>query len=286
VGDEEEKTETQTAPGGTPPGAPPAGGTPPAPGGATPSPANAKPPAATPPGETSEKPGEGEGKPATVSMPSAELKDRLSRERQAGQSAVLKKLGVESEDDLAAKLKRLAEIEAQDEEKRRAALAESDRLKEDLAKEKQRADEAVAKLQRTKESQVIRNEAARVARLGSKHVDPSMLKYAVPEFGTHLASLTNAEIKALDDKGIEKWFADFAKRNPKFARPKTNGPTNQPPATKRVPATNTATPGASRGAAPPAGGAPQKTAKPGQPNTMSGSELRKATGLSLPWIRD
>lgn len=103
--------ETPPAPGGAPPGAPPP---PPAP---PPAPGGAPPPPVPPPAP----PGSG----ASVTMSSEQLALRLQETREATTRAFLKEHGLEKPEDLAARLKRLSDLET-------AGLSETDRLKKQV----------------------------------------------------------------------------------------------------------------------------------------------------------
>lgn len=261
------------------PGQPAAGAQPDVGGGAAQLAAPPKPPAA--PAAKTLADGDEVEEAGEYKVTGADFKRRLER----GNAAFLrKKFGTDNPDDIAAKLQKLSEVEAREEEARRSSLAESERLKEDLARETEARKKSDAKVAELRSKVVVSAETQRLARLAGKHIDPAMTKYAVMELAEHLnRTMTPKQIDKLGDKDLEGFFAKLVKQNPRFAR--ARGATlATPPAAPRVPASNTAQPGASKGAAPPpAGQATVKTAKPGQPNSMTKDELRKAYPGQVTW---
>jgi len=105
-----ESTDPTVTPPATPPGAEPAA--PPAP--------------SEPPADAADGAPE---PPATISMTTAQLDERLKRH----EAALLRKLGLESPDDVVAMRERLSEAEKAEQERQRAELSEVERLKAEIA---------------------------------------------------------------------------------------------------------------------------------------------------------
>jgi len=253
-----ETTTTTEKPAATPPaGAAPAA-TPPAP------PANAAPPAAPAP-----KGGDEE----MVTIPKRELNSRIERAKKGA----LKEVFGEDVDPETAKQKatKAKELEAQAEEQRRQQLTKEQQLEEDLRKEREQRTALETKLRERTRKEVAQRETQRISSIATKHIDPSMAEFALPKFRAHLKTLKRAEINAMTDKDIEKFFAELVKKNPRFARQSTAPARN----VERRPVTNGSQPnkpvphGSGQGAASP------KTARPGQPNSMTKAEIREKFGV-------
>ncbi len=275
--DEIETTTPGTAPGTpaavTPPAATPAAVTPPA---ATPpaSTTSATTPPATPGAVTPGAADANANGGRVHQLREEEFKERLDR---SNRSQLRDLFGTDDKDAILAKWKKADALEAAAEEQRRATLSNEQKLQEDLAKEKARADKAQAESRQLRQAHVVSKEKARVASMASKYIDPAMIKYAGLEFAAHLRkNFTPKQINRLTDKDVEKYFADLAKSQPKFAKPKPAGASPQ-----RVGLTNGASnPGTPSPTPVNGGGSQQKTAKPGQPNSMTKAEIKKFTGHS------
>jgi hypothetical protein len=209
-----------------------------------------------------------------VTLPKRELEKRIGR---AKQSALKEVFGEEIDTDAAkTRAAKAKELEAQQEQQRQAQLTNEQRLQEELAREKARADEATTKLKAKQRQDVMNRETQRIAGLANKHIDPSMTELVLPKFKQHLKTLTRQQVNAMDDKQIEKWFRDFASKNPKLARAAAPAPKPTP----KVPVTNGVR-GNRPGQMPSGqGAAAEKTARPGQPNSMTKAEIRQKHGVS------
>jgi hypothetical protein len=238
-------------------------------GGAAP----AAPPAAEPPKALTLPDGTDPSEEATYQLSGADFKRRLARYTS---KQLRDQFGTDNPDEIKAKLAEYEQLKAKQEEQRRASMDETTRLQEDLAREKaarQAAEQARAQLETRIE---VSRETRRIKAIASKHVDPSMMEFALPKLAAHLkANYSRAEINRLKDGDIERFFADLAKKNPRFAKAGQPRPATPPP--PRVPVTN----GRPAGAAPrpPAGGPAPKSAAPG-PNQMSRDEIKKNYGVS------
>ncbi len=114
-----------------------------------------------------------------------------------------------------------AQIKADREKARLAELTESERLKQELAaaNAKYATDTArlTAERDQHKSQLELERQEVQVTRLAAPHVAPKFLKAAKVEFGEYVDGLTKTEMAALDNDKIEKWFANFVKKNPEFA---------------------------------------------------------------------
>jgi len=216
--------------------------------------------------------------------------------------------------DRKAKIEEAERLRKEAEDRKRSEMSEIERLKQDIAER----DTEIARLKQERDSaqQSLASERQgfKIRSVASQFVaaKPVLIEGAVDAFRRHVVSLTKDEQRKLGDAQITKWFRDFVRDNPEFApaaaraaddsgtgdgddmgKPKTPP---APPAPKpRVPV------GARPGTVParrpsvanpprPAGRNPGttesgKTARPGQANSMSRSELNahvKKQGLK-PW---
>jgi hypothetical protein len=160
------------------------------------------------------------------------------------------------------------------EEERRAKLEETDRLKEDARKEKERADTLQAQIDSDAETRLVKGTVDELSTMaGAAGAQPKFTRYAVTDFKEHLKGLEEDALEALTDTEINAWFATWVKDNPEMA--------------KGADAKKTITDGAApadKPAAPKAGDpGMQKTLKPGQPGSMTRDEVRAAFGGKTPW---
>lgn len=161
------------------------------------------------------------------------------------------------------------------EEERRAKLEETERLKEDARKEKERADTLQAKLDSEAENRLVKGTVDELSTMATAAgTQPKFARYAIADFKEHLKKLDEDALEALTDAEINTWFATWVKDNPEMA--KAAGSADKPKVTDGA-APNKPTP-------PKAGDAGmQKTLKPGQPGSMNKDEVRAAFGGKVPW---
>jgi len=167
---------------------------------------------------------------------------------------------------------RAQELENQSEADRRAKLANEERLQEDLAKAYARAEQAEQRAIRVEESRVVDREDQRVRNLVlDAGIKPKFAKHAMQDFAEHLSgNFSQEEINSFNDAKIKSWFGDYVKENPEYSA-KPVDPTPVP----KVGLSNGLPANASRPASIPSSTIGEKTARPGQPNSMSKDELRK-----------
>jgi hypothetical protein len=288
-------TETATAPAGTPPA-----------GAATSAPAGAailNPPGATPPAvrDAGGPPPAAPPAPAApvlgrggTALPPESVAQRVDRERRkllreeygTDDAARVEQIRAQRKAD-AARLQGLAEAE---DARKREAMTAQQRLEADLAKERERAVTLETRLKTLEEERVMERQSSQLHDLASKHVDPSLVDWALIRFQRYVQSAPVDQIKRLTPRAIERWFEKFVSENPKAKREAaapTPAPTpDQAPAKvapapekppRRVPlATSTAARGGAptpRAPAAQAGAVAGKTIKPGLPNSMTKAEV-------------
>jgi hypothetical protein len=204
------------------------------------------------------------GDDASYQVKGAEFRKLFERRTKA---ELRKQFGTDDLDAIKARLQEHEQLKAQQDEMRRAQMSEAEQMKEDLAKERAARERAELKARQLQDRQQIARETLRVRALASKHVDPKMVRYAELELASFLRKkFTPKEMNKLKDTDLDKFFKAFVQKNPKFAKQEarplprvgvTNG-VNPPPRGQNVQQARPL----------------QKTAKPGQPNTMSKAELR------------
>jgi hypothetical protein len=206
------------------------------------------------------------GDETSYQVKGAEFKKIFERRTKA---ELRKQFGTDDPEEIKTKLAEYEQLKAQSEEMRRAQMSESEKIKEDLAKERSAREKAEQKFQQLNDRQQVARETLRVRGIAAKHVDSRMVRYAEMEFASFLRKkYSPKEINKLKDGDIDKFFKAFVTKNPKFSRQQTVaaptpkvGMTNGTISQQRAAATSQAKP-------------QQKTAKPGQPNTMTREELR------------
>jgi hypothetical protein len=231
-------------------------------------------------------------------LPPAVLAERL---RHAGEKAareareaLLRELEVEDPQAFQAKRKQereeLEALKKAEDERKRAAMSEQQRVQADYDKLLKEHQELETKYRDVEEQRVTEAQEAVVQRVAVKHIDPDMYAYARADFINHVKELMKTDPKKLEEmseREIERFFRQLAIKRPRLALqvqapaapPATpaNGtaPAQVPGTTirRQVPVTTGANPRISRA---PAGatGAPAKTARPGQANSMTDAEVR------------
>lgn len=210
-----------------------------------------------------------------IELTKEDLDSRLSR---AKRTALKESIGEEDPAVVKAKLERLAALEADGEAKRIAALSEAERTKEELARANARAETAEKALKEQRRSNIVARETQRVTGIAVKHIAPEATGYALADFSKHLKSLSRADANKLTDKDVEVFFRDLAKKKPFMA--KSTAPAA--PAAPKVPVTTGTVAARKPGTQPSGTPSGEKTARPGQPNSMSKAEINKAYGIRMP----
>lgn len=210
-----------------------------------------------------------------ITLSQEQFKERLQRSKS---SFLREKFGTDNIEELTAQFAEAKKLKEADDQRRREALTEKQRLEEDLAKERAARQQAEQRAQQLAQREELNKEKRRVLSLAGKYVDQASLDFAMLKWAKDAQALSKKELARMTDGDLEKWFKDFARSNPKHARAlvqkqapqvSTQGPTNGPGPAQR--------PGG--GQARPV--SPQvKTARPGQPNSMTKAEIRKQFGVS------
>jgi ribosomal protein S13 len=188
---------------------------------------------------------------------------------------------------------RFTELQQQEEERKRQAMTEQQRIQSDLEAERARNEQLQAQIRELREQSAYKDQEVIINTAASKYVAPTSLEYAKFKLTTHLNSLTPEEVKQIDQKKLDRWFAKFAQEEPAHrlvvtdpaaaaaavaaeeARKKAEAEAAaKRPVPKRQPITTTAKPAAgppkpAASSIDPLGG---KTPKPGQPNSMTKPE--------------
>jgi len=178
--------------------------------------------------------------------------------------------GTDDITEIKAKLDRAQELETKEEERRRADLSEKEKLAEDLKKSNARAESAERKHHEAVEQRMVDQEDLRIKDIAGEYVKLKHYKYVSRDLAEFLLSeYSEKELSEVKDTTLRKWFKAYLEENPEFA--KADAETASAPMAK-VPLDNGANPkrpdaGAS------SGNAGAKTAKPGQPNSMTKKEI-------------
>lgn len=278
-------TTTNAAGGTTAPGgqatAPPVPASPPAP------PAAVEPPAPAAPVATAHVPtrklvddeGDIPDDADVLEFKKSTFKSRLDRHASATMTKKLQELGVDSIEAAKEKLARLEAYEKAQEEQRLAEMSEVDRLKTMHEQTQAELAEWRAKYDRMVESQQTAAVESTVMGVASKYVDPGYMEEANAAFQRHVNATPESAIGDDVIAFTENWFKEYVERKPAF---KLQGPPPPPPAQTApkpvnvIPMSNGAAqvnPTTPDGSVTPASDA-NKTAAPGQPNSMTDSEFR------------
>ena len=224
----------------------------------------------------------------THDLPPEALTKRLEAERKkAGEEAraaylkELRDLGIEDPKTYAEAKKRadaeLKKFQDAQEKLRRSQMSEIERIKADFATIQKERDELANRLKAAEDDRVSGHQEAVVQRVATKYIDPDMYAYASWELKKHVRELLvsdPAKVEAMDEREIERFFKDLAKRNARFAI------VSQAPEPEKRAITNSAGPkkGAPAPAAQPNGAdtVAGKSFRPGQQNSMSKQEVKAA----------
>lgn len=207
-----------------------------------------------------------------ITLTSEQFKERLQR---SNAKFLRDKFGTDNIDELAQQFEEAKKLKEADDRRRREALTTQQRLEEDLAKERSARAAAEQRIQALKQQEDVNRERRRVQYLAGKYVDPASVEYAMIKWAKEAQNLPRKQLARTTDGDLEKWFKDFARSNPKHAKPQVarpqpvqakTGPTNGPGPAQRPNTAKTVSPQV-------------KTARPGQPNTMTKAEIAKEFGV-------
>jgi hypothetical protein len=262
---------TPPAPPTAPPAAPPAPPTAPvAP--ATPAPSSAS--KARPLADDEEpRPGE------ELTLTTDALNKRLAR---ANRKFLKDQFGTDDPEAIKASAKKLAELEAADEERKKAAMTEAERLKLERDQAVERMDAAIERAEQADFDRVVDAEEVELKNVAVEFVKPKFWKTVKVDLAEHLSETYTAEQldgmkEAEREKVVRDWMGKYVADNPELAAKKEAAP----PAPPTAPLTNGVSNAKGRGAdarpAPVIASGPfaGKTLRPGLPNSMSKSELEQ-----------
>lgn len=203
------------------------------------------------------------------------LKARLQRHTQR---ELKERFGHTDIEKIEKELKELSALRAEKEEARKAQLTKEQRLAEEKKQAEDRAKAAEEKAQKLEDERDVNTVSDRFSKIGQKHMAPKFFEKKTlrdgifGELATYLHDKTGGQAVRITDKLVDDFFRDYVKENPEFglkAEPVVEVPVN---AGGRAPASPP-------GQANPAGaGAQTKTARPGQPNSMTREEIAKQFG--------
>jgi len=135
-----------------------------------------------------------------------------------------------------ARFAKLKALEDQDEERRRKEMTELEKHKEDLARERSRANASEQRWLQEQEARGIEQTDSKIERIAREFIDSDDYDYVSHKLARWLVSEGFIESDKFPEKHIRGWLSEFAEKNPKFAK----GATDQP--AKTVPLTNGASP--------------------------------------------
>lgn len=199
------------------------------------------------------------------------------------------------------RLKRLNDFEQQEEARRQEQMTAAEKQAEQVKAANERAEAAERRLAAIEDEKVVQKEVERVSSIAKKFVDDDDVDDVVwGPFKKYISTLSEEDVNSLDDDDISRWFEDFTKRKPKYARgataasqtatPPAQEPAAAPPAAPTAPAAKTSVQQSNRMYVPrkqgitnglktndkpsPITANPQeKTLKPGLPNSMTKEEV-------------
>lgn len=213
-------------------------------------------------------PAEGE----MFSLSRVALKARLER---YSRKQLRDRFGTDDPDAIQAKLGRAEELERQEEDRKRAAMTEQERLKADLAASEQRAQAAEARARDVEERHVFQAEEQHMTSMASKYIDPDYVDAELTGFAKHLRkSYTAEQLAKLTDSDFEKYWQERVAAKPKLARDYEEKFRAQPPPPAKG-LNNGVDPSAKPAPAKSGGDGGAKRFSPGAPGALSSGQARK-----------
>jgi hypothetical protein len=203
----------------------------------------------------------------TVTLSESELRDRIAR---AKRQAITDTFGSDDAEALKAKLDRADQLEREAEERKRAQMSETERMKHDLIRARREAQDARISARRLQERHMVREQQATVEQLAGRHVSQSYVSMATLALREHLRGLPPKEVDRLTDKDLSKWFQRFVTKRPEIAasaQARRRAPVGSQRPVPRPTASQTST-SATSGA--------KKSFSPSAANSMTRSEARAA----------
>lgn len=239
----------------------------------------------------------------TIEMSPRAFRARLER---FTKKQLREQFGTDDPTAIKAQQEELARYRQEREQHRIAQMSETERLKEELTRERGMREAAEQQFQHAEDSRVIDDVQRKVNDFANRYMDADYHEVELPRLKKFIMGCSEADLENPDEV-IEEWFKRRIEAKPKLGRDYgTSGDQGaslgtaqgasqgtaqgasqgQPPAAApqrvQVPFTNGPPP--NRPSPPAAGAAMQKTAAPGRPNSMSEAELREEKRkLGLNW---
>lgn len=217
--------------------------------------------------------------------------DALNKRMERARRKLMKdSFGVEDPAAVKANLDRLAQLEAAEEQRRKAALTETQRLQEERDRAFAERDAANERAEQIEFDRMADAEEAELRTIATEFVKPKFWRTVRQDLAEHIAdSYTAEQLDQMSETAREKivrdWLGQYVKDNPELAKADAHAQ----PAPAAQPLQNGVTnPAGKGGGARPApvtqaltGKWAGKTLRPGQPNSMTNAELqqwKKETG--------
>lgn len=125
--------------------------------------------------------------------------------------------GTDDTNKIRENLQRLNEYDQQAEQQRQAALTAEQRLNEQLAAERQRAEAAEMELESLRTQQIVSEQDVRVMGLLGQHINPRYAPYEAKRLADYINTLSEAEL-ADADAIIVGWCKEQIKQFPELAK--------------------------------------------------------------------
>lgn len=206
-------------------------------------------------------------KDGNVSLPWKSLQSRINR---ASKAALKSVFGTDDREAIKQSKAEYEKLLAEREKAHREQMTALEREKSDREKAERRAVKAEKALEAQESAQVIAEANREVTKIAEKFFVDDYSDYATTRFRMHLKSLDDDEVEKLTQKDVETWFGEFASKHPAMSKKAKPKEVEKPAITNGVDAKN-------RSSAKSV--SEDKTARPGQPNSMSKEEIRKKYGV-------
>jgi hypothetical protein len=215
-----------------------------------------------------------------VTLDREAFNDRIARAKDsatATERARLKAIfGTDDATEIAKIKTEWEDLKKQQDEAKRQSMSREQQLEADLATARAATAAAEARVLAAEEDRAFTQNDVKIKRIATQAIAEEYVDDVATIFARQaLAKLSARQLDKLTDKDIEKWFADFAKKKPAFARTAA-APAAAPADRTQVkkPLTTGARPEQKPGANATTTAA-GKTPRPGQPNSMNRGEFEK-----------
>lgn len=217
-----------------------------------------------------------------VTIPFSQFLKRVGR---MTRRELRKHFGTDKLEDVVAERKELETLRTERDEQKRKEMSEKQKLEDDLKKERDKVAAATARADEAEVRIIVKEQDRTLRDLAVDYVSKEDADDLLDRFAREVRRHPD-EYKST--KAVKAWFAEFVEKHPKWAKEaaaddktveaKKAAAKKEEPA--KVPLNNGAKTNA-RPAAPASGGTNgEKTARPGQTNSMSKAEIQKKFGVS------